>query len=77
MAIDADFRGKGFAQPFLRGLIETAEGMGYRDIRIDTHPLNAIMQKVILRAGFVYRGMVEFDMPDGKRRAYQLGTCSQ
>jgi RimJ/RimL family protein N-acetyltransferase len=56
----------------MRGLIETAEGIGYRDIRIDTHPLNEIMQKVILRAGFIYRGMVEFAIPDGKRRAYQL-----
>ena len=72
VAIDADFRGKNFAILFMRGLIEIAGGIGYRDIRIDTHPLNQIMQKVILRAGFVYRGMVEFDMPDGKRKAYQL-----
>lgn len=72
VAIDANFRGKGFAELFMRGLIEIAEGIGYRDIRIDTHPLNEIMQKVILRAGFVYRGMVEFDIPDGNRRAYQL-----
>jgi len=72
VAIDADFRGKGFADLFMRGLIEIAESIGYRDIRIDTHPLNEIMQKVILRAGFVYRGMVEFAIPDGKRRAYQL-----
>ena len=72
VAIDADFRGKGFAEVFMHRLIETAQSMGYRDIRIDTHPLNEIMQKVILRAGFVYRGMVEFDMPDGKRKGYQL-----
>jgi len=72
VAIDADFRGKGIAELFMRGLIETAESIGYRDIRIDTHPMNEIMQKVILRAGFLYRGMVEFGIPDGKRRAYQL-----
>jgi len=72
MAIDADFRGKNLAGAFMRGLIETAEIMGYRDIRIDTHPLNEIMQKVILRAGFVYRGIVEFNIPDGKRKGYQL-----
>ena len=72
VAIDAGFRGKNLAKRFMRGLIEIAEGMGYQDIRIDTHPLNEIMQKVILRAGFVYRGMVEFDIPDGKRKAYQL-----
>jgi Acetyltransferases, including N-acetylases of ribosomal proteins len=72
VAIDADFRGKGFAELFMQKLIETAESLGCRDIRIDTHPLNEIMQKVILRAGFSYRGMVEFDIPDGNRRAYQL-----
>lgn len=72
VAIDASFRGKKLAELFMRGLIETAENMGYRDIRIDTHPMNEIMQKVILRAGFVYRGIVEFGIPDGKRRGYQL-----
>ena len=72
VAIDADFRGKGFAELFMRRLIETAKSIGYHDVRIDTHPLNKIMQKVILRAGFTYRGMVEFNIPDGKRRAYQL-----
>jgi RimJ/RimL family protein N-acetyltransferase len=72
VAIGAGFRGKGFAEPFMQGLIKTAGDMGYRDIRIDTHPKNKIMQKVILRAGFIYRGMVEFGIPDGKRMAYQL-----
>ena len=72
VAIDADFRGKGLSESFLRGLIEIAENMGYRDIRIDTHPMNEIMQKVIIRAGFVYRGIVEFNIPDGKRKAYQI-----
>ena len=72
VAIDIDFRGKGLADLFMNGLIKIAERIGYRDIRIDTHPSNEIMQKVILRAGFVYRGMVEFNIPDGKRRAYQL-----
>ena len=72
VAIDAGFRGKGYAELFMRGLIEIAGGIGYRDIRIDTHPLNEIMQKVIVRAGFEYRGAVEFAIPDGKRMAYQL-----
>ena len=72
VAIGAGFRGKGFAEPFMRGLIEIAEGMGYRDIRVDTHPQNVIMQKVISRSGFIYRGMVEYAIPDGKRMAYQL-----
>ena len=76
VVIDADFRGKNLAKRFMRGLIETAEGMGYQDIRIDTHPLNEIMQKVILRAGFAYKGSVEFDIPDGERKAYQLCLVS-
>jgi ribosomal protein S18 acetylase RimI-like enzyme len=72
VAIDAGFRGKGFADPFMRGLIEIAWDRGFRDIRIDTHPQNIIMQKVISRCGFIYRGMVEYAIPDGKRKAYQL-----
>ena len=72
VAIDAAFRGKGLAEVLMGRLIEAAREMGYGDIRIDTHPQNEIMQKVILRAGFVYRGMVTFAIPDGKRRAYQL-----
>ena len=72
VAIDASFRGKRLAELFMRLLIEIAENMGYKDIRIDTHPQNRIMQKVILRAGFTYKGIVEFDIPDGERKAYQL-----
>ncbi|MDR1688042.1 MAG: GNAT family N-acetyltransferase [Clostridiales bacterium] len=72
VAIDAEFRGKNLADPFMHGLIEIAAGMGYGDIRIDTHPANIIMQKVILRAGFVYRGMVRYNIPDGNRMGFQL-----
>lgn len=72
LAIDAFFRGKKLAALFMCRLIETARSIGYSDIRIDTHPGNEIMQKVILRAGFVYKGIVEFDIPDGTRKGYQL-----
>jgi GNAT superfamily N-acetyltransferase len=70
-ALCAAFRGKGLSEPFLRGLLETARKLGYRDVRIDTHRGNKIMRKLIDRAGFVYRGTVVFPVPDGERMAFQ------
>lgn len=71
-ALAAKATGKGFAKRFLRLLAESAQESGCNDIRIDTHPENIKMQKAILGAGFTYRGMVEFPIPDGKRKAYQI-----
>lgn len=75
VAFDPSIRGKGLAKPFLRDLIAEAGKLGYRDLRIDTHPGNLIMQKVIVGAGFICRGLITLPIPDGKRRAYQLLLC--
>ena len=71
-ALAAESRGRGLAAPFLRGLIGQAQALGHTDVRIDTHPGNVIMRKVIEAAGFVRRGVVEFEIPDGRRDAFQL-----
>lgn len=42
---------------------------GYRDFRVDTHPLNQVMQRVFEREGFIQKGLVEIE---GERLAYQL-----
>lgn len=72
VALSIKFRGQGLADKFLQALITVAGVNGSRDIRIDTHPRNVIMEKVILNAGFTYQGMVYFPIPNGERRAYQL-----
>ncbi|WP_099204272.1 GNAT family N-acetyltransferase [Scatolibacter rhodanostii] len=72
VAIDPNVRGKGFAAILMQEVINEAFEAGYQDIRIDTHPNNKIMQKVILRAGFTYRGKIELGIPNGERNAYQL-----
>jgi RimJ/RimL family protein N-acetyltransferase len=46
--------------------------LGYRDVRIDTHPANEPMKRAIASTGFTYRGVVEFAIPDGVRAAFQL-----
>lgn len=74
VALDASMRGKGLAAPFLCRLAAIAYEKGVYDTRIDTHPRNAIMQKAIARAHFIYRGVVSLPMPEGERWAYQLLT---
>jgi putative nucleotidyltransferase with HDIG domain len=72
VALSASVRGKGYAKAFMDELVAEALREGFHDIRIDTHEGNKIMQRVILNAGFTYRGKVRFNFPDGERLAYQL-----
>ena len=70
----ADFvRGKGMGLPFLKEMIQKAKDLGYKDIRIDTHPGNQIMQKVSVNAGFTRTGtMVIPETKSGTRYTYQI-----
>ncbi|MEA1855511.1 GNAT family N-acetyltransferase [Cytobacillus sp. FSL W7-1323] len=72
VAIDPEIQGKGYSTILLQHLITAARLNGFRDIRIDTHPENEVMQKVIQKAGFSYIGDVELDVPNGNRFAYQI-----
>lgn len=72
VAISETIRGKGLGKIFMRLMIDKARERGYKDIRIDTHRQNVIMQKIIADAGFKYCGIVEFTFFDGKRSAYQI-----
>lgn len=74
VAIRSENRGNGLSKYFLHELISIAGNIGYHDIRIDTYPLNHIMEKAILSSGFSYKGMICFPIPDGERKAYQLLT---
>jgi len=72
VALDRAVRGRGLAAVFMREIIQRARDLGYQDIRIDTHPENKIMQRVILKVGFTYRGIMHLPIPEGERFAYQL-----
>lgn len=63
VAVSSKVRGKGLSRQMMKHLISVAKRMGYRDIRIDTYPRNGIMERVILGAGFVWRGMVTLPIP--------------
>lgn len=71
-AMSPEFRGRHLSSLLMGYLISAAGLTGHADIRIDTHPDNQAMQRVIRNAGFDYRGIIYLNKPDGKRRAYQL-----
>ena len=70
VTINSHIRGKGVGKTLTRDLVNLASARGYRDIRIDTFPENIIMQNVITKTDFTYRGMVPFEF--GDRLGYQL-----
>lgn len=72
VAIDAKVRGKRYGSSMLALLSEQAQALGFRDVRLDTHPGNIIMQRVIATCGFFYCGEIMLDIPNGVRSAYQL-----
>ncbi|GAA3016637.1 GNAT family N-acetyltransferase [Tetragenococcus solitarius] len=74
VVVSTQLTGKGMARKMLLYLINTSQQLGFNDIRIDTYPLNAGMQKAIKNAGFTYRGKVNFPIPYGDRWAYQYLT---
>lgn len=71
-AVAAKVRGQHLSKLFMSNLISEAYARGFRDLRIDTHAQNQIMQHVILGNGFTFRGIVYLDEPVPERNAYQL-----
>lgn len=75
IAMSADFRGQHLSEKMITGLITISSVLGYKDVRIDTHPDNKGMQHVITTNGFTKRGtiyMEEKDHEASPRYAYQL-----
>ncbi|MBO0476093.1 GNAT family N-acetyltransferase [Vagococcus sp. DIV0080] len=72
IAIKETIKERGKGQFLLSYLILEAQKQGYTDIRIDTHPLNIPMQKVIQKAGFNFRGEIVLPVTAGERLGYQL-----
>lgn len=72
VALSPIYQGKGLALLLMNHLITAARLDNNLDIRIDTHPENKSMQKLIKKVGFTYRGNILLPVPDGERFAYQL-----
>lgn len=73
IAISANFRGQHLGQFFMSNLISQGKLKGINNFRIDTHPVNLRMQKLIKKTGFKYRGTIQIDQTkDGLRYAYEL-----
>ncbi len=73
IAMASKFRGQHLAEKMISNLITVSGVLGYKDLRIDTHPDNKIMQHTILKSGFEKRGTVHMPAPDGSPRfAYEL-----
>ncbi|MFT8871916.1 MAG: GNAT family N-acetyltransferase [Sporolactobacillus sp.] len=73
IAIAPGYHGQHLADFFFSHLLSVSYGLGYREVRIDTHARNKRMQHVIEKAGFGYAGIVYMnDDADDQRQAYQL-----
>lgn len=70
-AIAPEENGKGYAKLFLTLLLQIGKRQGYKDIRIDTHPVNHSMQRVILVNDFLFKGVIQLPIANGERYAYQ------
>lgn len=71
-AIGDTGRGQHLTRAFFTSLLSELYRDGIRDVRIDTHPENVIMQHVVTSNGFIHRGTVQVDEPVPERLAYQL-----
>ncbi|GAX07636.1 MAG TPA: N-acetyltransferase [Lactobacillus sp.] len=72
IAVASNFRGHHLSETLMTGLITISGLLGFKDIRIDTHPENKGMQHVITSSGFDYRGIVHMQRDNAVRYAYQL-----
>lgn len=72
IAVASEFRGHHLSETLMTGLITISGLLGFKDIRIDTHPDNKGMQHVIISSGFDYRGIVHMQRDNALRYAYQL-----
>lgn len=72
IAVASDFRGHHLSEILMNGLITISGLLGFKDVRIDTHPDNKGMRHVIDTCGFDYRGIVHMQRDNALRYAYQL-----
>lgn len=73
-ALSDNARGRHLSRKFMGQLLQIISKYGIDHVRIDTHPKNEGMQRVIRNAGFSYCGIVEVtqEQSDPVRKAYEL-----
>ncbi|MDR1568414.1 MAG: GNAT family N-acetyltransferase [Streptococcaceae bacterium] len=69
-AVNQAYQGRGIGKSMFQALIQQAQQLGFNDLRVDTHPDNLVMQQLILKNGFTYRGIV-YMSDNSQRLAYQ------
>lgn len=72
IAVSNQFRGQHLSGKLISGLLTISSLLGYKDVRIDTHPDNAAMRHVITSNGFEQRGTIYLHDSHALRFAYQL-----
>ncbi|MFH5810696.1 GNAT family N-acetyltransferase [Companilactobacillus sp. FL22-1] len=72
IAIEADHQGEHLSSALIQQLLTMSFYLGYRDVRIDTHPDNLVMQHIIENSGFVEKGTITMEEDHGNRKAYQI-----
>lgn len=75
LALGARYRGSGLAGQMMRELEALCQKAAFGVIRVDTHPGNRPMQKLLESCGFTYRGIIYLAQASGgsagdKRLAY-------
>lgn len=61
VAVSQDYRGQHLIDHLFKNLFRTISALGYKTVRIDTHTMNARMQKAIDRSGMTLSGVVTLD----------------
>ena len=77
MAVDPSCRRAGLGQLFLSKAEQLAVEGGHSFVRIDTNVCNIAMQKVILKAGYTFKGDIFLTVQAGKLRfcCYEKMIC--
>ncbi|WP_369833269.1 GNAT family N-acetyltransferase [Companilactobacillus pabuli] len=60
IAIEADHQGEHLSAALIQQLMTMSYYLGYRDVRIDTHPDNLVMQHIITSNGFEEKGTLRW-----------------
>ena len=72
IAIEADHQGEHLSAALIQQLMTMSYYLGYRDVRIDTHPDNLVMQHIITSNDFEEKDTITMDEDKGVRLAYQI-----
>lgn len=69
MAFSREARGRGSSHKSIQLIKELCAANDVRAIRVDTQAENKVMQHILLREGFIYCGLIQFD--GGPKLAYE------